>query len=100
MINLPQDVASFASSLPRLPSEVDVIVVRKEGAHQSHRDFRVRRGVVHIALQWLVVNNKHYSANHVQFYFVLVSCMVSGLRIPFFLPSKHFLPTLEVEDKC
>ena len=32
VINLPQDVASFANSLPRLPSELDVIVVRKEGA--------------------------------------------------------------------
>ena len=38
VINLPQDVASFASSLPRLPSDLDVIVVRKEGAAQSHRD--------------------------------------------------------------
>ena len=32
VINLPQDVASFANSLPRLPSELDVIVVRKEEA--------------------------------------------------------------------
>ena len=64
VINLPQDIASFASSLPRLSSELDVIVVRKEGANQSHRDFRVRRGVVYKALQWLVVNNKYYSANH------------------------------------
>ena len=27
VINLPQDVSSFATSLPRLPSELDVIVV-------------------------------------------------------------------------
>ena len=64
VINLPRDVASFASSLPRLPSELDVIVVKKEGANQSHHGFRVRRGVVHKVLQWLVVNNKYYSANH------------------------------------
>ena len=51
VISLPQDVASFASSLPRLPSELDVIVLRKEGASQSHRDFHVRRGVVHQVLQ-------------------------------------------------
>ena len=60
VINLPQDVASFASSLPRLPSELDIIVVRKEGATQSHRDFRVRRSVVLRALQWLLVNNTYY----------------------------------------
>ena len=44
VINLPQDVISFAHSLPRLPSELDVLVVRKE-QDQSHRDFRVRRAV-------------------------------------------------------
>ena len=60
VINLPQDVACFVHSLPRLPSDVDVIVVRKEGAAQSHRDFRVRRSVVLGALQWLIENNKYY----------------------------------------
>ena len=60
VVNLPQDVASFAQSLPRLPSELDVIVVRKEGANHSHRDFRVRRAVVHRALQWLVTHNQYY----------------------------------------
>ena len=61
VINLPQDVASFASSLPRHPAELDVIVVRREGSAQSHRDFRVRRSVVLGALQWLVTNNVYYS---------------------------------------
>ena len=32
-------------------------MVRKEGANQSHRDFRVRRAV---ALQWLVTHNQYY----------------------------------------
>ena len=53
-------MASFSQSLPRLPSELDVIVVRKEGANQSHRDFRVRRAVVLRALQWLVIHNQYY----------------------------------------
>ena len=65
VINLPQDVALFASSLPRLPSELDIIIVRKEGATSSHRDFRVRRAVVLHALQWLVVNNKYYRNIHI-----------------------------------
>ena len=60
VINLPQDVASFVNSLPRPPSELDVIVVRKEGAAQSHRDFRVRRSRVLSALQWLQTNNIYY----------------------------------------
>ena len=66
VVNLPQDVASFVSSLPRLPSELDVIIVRKEGASQSHWDFRVRRSVVHRALQWLITNNKYYRALNVR----------------------------------
>jgi hypothetical protein len=60
VINLPQDVASFANSLPRLPSDLDVIVVRKEGNAQSHHDFRVRRSRVLSALHWLQVNNIYY----------------------------------------
>ena len=60
VVNLPQDVTSFAQSLPRLPSDLDIIVVRREGANQTHRDFRVRRSVVHRALQWLVIHNQYY----------------------------------------
>lgn len=62
IINLAQDVASFANSLPRLPSQLDVIVVKKEGTNQSYRDFHVRRGIVHQPLQWLVIDNKYYRA--------------------------------------
>ena len=64
VINLPQDVISFAHSLPRLPSELDVLIVRKE-KEQSHQDFKVRRAVVHEALEWLLQNNKYYRANQV-----------------------------------
>ena len=31
----------------------------------SHRDFRVRRSVVHQALNWLVTHNQYYRSNHV-----------------------------------
>ena len=62
VINLPQDVASFFNSLPRLLSQLDVIIVKKEGTDQS-RDFHVRRNVGHRALQWFVMHNKYYRAN-------------------------------------
>ena len=65
VINLPQDVASFVNSLPRLPGELDVIVVRKEGASDSHRNFCVRKSVVLVALQWLIINNKYYHSVHI-----------------------------------
>ena len=62
VVNLPQDVASFAQSLPRLPSDLDIVIVRKGGVNQTHRDFRVRQAVVHRALQWLVTHNQYYRA--------------------------------------
>ena len=37
VIDLPQDVISFTHSLSRLPSELDVLVVRKE-KQQTHHD--------------------------------------------------------------
>ena len=91
VINLPQEVHSFATSLPRLPSELDIVVVRKEGANQSHRDFRVRRSVVSCALQWLITNNKYYIANQVRIDQSALenlpqdenlSNMISGVAIP------------------
>ena len=62
IINLPQDVVTFTQSLPRLPSEVDVLIVRKD-YQQSHKDFRVRSSVVQDALTYLIENNKYYRAN-------------------------------------
>ena len=59
VINLPQDVKSFALKLPRLSSEIDLLVVRRE-REQSHKDFRVRRRVVEEALTWLLDNNIYY----------------------------------------
>ena len=60
VINLPQDVESFVRSLPCMPSQLDVVVVRKEGAAGSHKDFKVRRSRVLQALQWLMENNPYF----------------------------------------
>ena len=64
VINLPQDVVTFARSLPRLPRNVDVLIVGKD-SEQYHRDFRVRRSVVQEALRYLIEENKYYRANNV-----------------------------------
>ena len=60
VINLPQDITSFATSLPRNPKDLDVLIVRKNGSENTHRDFRVRRSVVLRALLWLKHHNKYY----------------------------------------
>ena len=59
VINFPQDVKSFGTTLPRLPSEIDILVVRME-KEQTHRDFHVMRRVVEEALTWLLANNIYY----------------------------------------
>jgi len=58
VINLPQDVVSFALFLPRLSPELDVLVVRKN-SEKPHQDVRVRRSVVQQALTWLLNNNRY-----------------------------------------
>lgn len=60
-INLPQDVSTFVNSLPRLPSDLDIIIVRKEDSVHTHRDFLVRRLKVLTALQWLITNNIYFT---------------------------------------
>ena len=60
VIILPQDFTTFANSLPRMPSDLDIIIVRKEGINQSHCNFHVRRSVVLHALRWLLQNNTYY----------------------------------------
>ena len=60
VINLPQDVNTFVNTLPRSPVTLDVLIVRREGAAESHKDFKVRQSIVLCALQWLVENNIFY----------------------------------------
>ena len=65
IINLPQDVATFVNTLPRTPSQLDVLLVRRQGAAGSHKDFRVRRSKVLTALQWLKQHNTYYRDIHI-----------------------------------
>ena len=61
ILNLPQDVTSFVNELPRCPATLDIVIVRREGTDQTHKDFQVRRAVVLTALQWLIANNMYYN---------------------------------------
>ncbi|CAB3979506.1 ATP-dependent DNA helicase PIF1 [Paramuricea clavata] len=59
-VNLPQNVKELATSLPRYPKDLSVIIVKVKGKDNSFRDVAVRREKVHNALLWLVQNNPHY----------------------------------------
>ena len=60
VVNLPQKVSAFMTRLPRIPSDLDVIHLLKEGASGTHKDFRVRRLKILCALCWLKSNNRYY----------------------------------------
>ena len=51
ILNVPQDVTLFLNHLPRQPATLDNVIVRKQGAAETHKDFRVRRSVVLRALR-------------------------------------------------
>ena len=62
VINFPQDVQEFTTKLPRDPSSLDVVVIRRQSASnlEAFREFKVRRAKVVHALNWLKENNRYY----------------------------------------
>ena len=63
VINFSQNVQEFVSKLPRHPSLLDVLVIRRQSADNSEafRDFKVHRIKVAHALVWLKENNHYYA---------------------------------------
>ena len=63
VINFPQDIGEFVSRLPRHPSTLDTLIVRRSSAESStsFRDFTVRRDKIRKALCWLKRNNRYYA---------------------------------------
>jgi len=59
-INLPQHEEELASSLPRFPRELSVIVVKVKTKDNNFKDLFVRRERVADALLWLISNNPYY----------------------------------------
>src|SRR6266498_1313762 len=63
VINFPQDIKVFTTRLPRHPSTLEVLIMRRQSSNnlESFRDFKVRRAKVARALYWLKCNNPYYS---------------------------------------
>uniref|UniRef100_A0A1X7TDR9 DUF6570 domain-containing protein n=1 Tax=Amphimedon queenslandica TaxID=400682 RepID=A0A1X7TDR9_AMPQE len=86
VINIPQDFKSFATRLPRLPAEINIVVVWKE-KERTHKDFQVRRRVVEESLTWLMANNVYYQKIGVS---LDQDTLASYLRMETSLTSVHF----------
>jgi ATP-dependent DNA helicase PIF1 len=63
VITFSQDIAPLCTTLPRIPEQLDVLVVRKPGARNgaTYRDFRVRKNKVLAFLRYLKNNNPYYA---------------------------------------
>ncbi|CAB4041007.1 ATP-dependent DNA helicase PIF1, partial [Paramuricea clavata] len=60
-VNLPQSITELATSLPRYPRALSVILVKVKGKNNTFKDVKVRREKVHNALLWLIQNNPLYA---------------------------------------
>ena len=60
VLNLPQDIQSFLNRLPSRVADLPVLIVRRHGAEDTHRDFTVRRHKVLEAVLWLKTNNPFF----------------------------------------
>ena len=60
-INLPQNVTELATSLPRYPKDLAVIIVKVKGRDNTFKDVTVQKQKVHDALVWVINNNPHYA---------------------------------------
>ena len=61
VLNLPQDLQGFLDKLPCPVSDIPVIMIRRHGSDNTHKDCRVRRDRVLAALLWLKEHNPFYS---------------------------------------
>ena len=61
VINFPQNVQGFLNTLPCNVTELPILVVRRHGAENTHKDFQVSRDCILAALQWLKQNSPCYS---------------------------------------
>ena len=62
VITFSQDISHLCSTLPRLPEQLDILVIRKPGARDpsTYKDFRVRKHKVLRLLRYLKEHNQYY----------------------------------------
>ena len=53
-VNLPQHIEELATSLPRYPKDLAVVVVQMKGKNNSFKDVLVRRQEIADVLYWLI----------------------------------------------
>ena len=98
VINLPQNVSSIATKLPRLPNDLDILIITKEGQNASHKDFHVRRHKVQQALHWLKLQNKYYANIEIDESHICQLPIDGEIAVPTTINSNESLSTSEQEN--
>ena len=60
-ITFPQEINEPCKIFPKLPTDINIIRIRKQGRNDTSKEFRVRRFNVEKALIWLKLHNPAYS---------------------------------------
>ena len=60
VLNLPQDIQSFLNRLPSHVSDLPILIVRRHGVDNSHKDFTILRHQVLEASLWLKTDNPYF----------------------------------------
>ncbi|TRM69041.1 hypothetical protein BD626DRAFT_390550 [Schizophyllum amplum] len=62
IVNFHQNITEVATTLPRLPEDIDMVIIRAHGVDLSHHvDFLVRREPVKRALEYKIANDPAYA---------------------------------------
>ena len=62
IINLPQDITEVAERLPRLPQDLDVVIIRRQDENlDRHVDYLCRRAVLYNALVYKIAHDLNYA---------------------------------------
>src|ERR1700761_2617275 len=62
IVNLPQTITEIATKLPRLPEEVDIVIIRRDNIDLSqHVDYVVRQEKVRNALLYKIAHDPAYA---------------------------------------
>lgn len=62
IVNLPQNISEIATKLPRLPEDIDLVIIRRDDVDLTHHvDYVVRRDKVRQALQYKIAHDPEYA---------------------------------------
>ncbi|KAJ7812936.1 hypothetical protein B0H14DRAFT_2319225, partial [Mycena olivaceomarginata] len=62
IVDLPQNISEIATKLPRLPEDVDMVIIRREDVDLTHHvDYVARRDKVRAALAYKIANDPDYA---------------------------------------